>query len=150
VKRFARPPILWGISTPTVSIEDFCVALYCAYTRPDALNPDAAGRIAFTARVGESSFRAEFEGVREYAHNKGGQPLEPQDQLELSVVELEGEPGAWRVWFNPWYVQEMEFRCSRILLNGAEVVGRGRHPQDDLPKRPAEVPSVKEGGDQPR
>ena len=138
------------MSTPTVSIEDFCIALYCGYTRPDALKPDATGRIAFTAHVVENDredhFRAEFERVREYSdRTNSGHQLGPEDRLELSVVELEGEPGAWRVWFNPWYLHEIEFRCSRILLNGAQITGRGRHLQDELAKRSPVVPPYQAG-----
>lgn len=59
---------------------------------------------------------------------------EPGDRLELSVIELEHEPDGWRVWLNPWYIEEIEFRCDRITLDGAEVVGSGRWLQDDLPR----------------
>ncbi len=136
--------------TATVSIEDLCIALYCAYTHPDALKPNASGRIAFTARLldedRENYFRAEFEQVRDYTYRtESGHELGPEDRLELSVIELEGEPHDWRVWFNPWYLHEIEFRCGRILLNGAEVVGSGRHIQDGLPKRAPLIPPYQAG-----
>jgi hypothetical protein len=35
----------------TVSIEDFCIALYCASADPNALLPDDGGRITFVART---------------------------------------------------------------------------------------------------
>lgn len=132
-----------------VAIEDFCIALYCAYARHDALKPDADARIVFTARVldgdCEDYVRVECVGVREYVFRTESE-WGPDDRLELSVVELEGQPGDWRVWFNPWYCHEIEFRCSRILVNGADVVGRGRHLQDALPHRSAVVPPYASSG----
>jgi len=133
-----------------VSIEDFCIALYCAYTRPDTLKPNSQSRITFTARLldadREDYFRAEFEGVREYTYRSdSGHELGPDDTAELSMVELEGESGNWRVWLYPWCLHEIEFRCDRIRLNGAEVVGRGRHLQHWLPKRSPVVPPYSRG-----
>jgi hypothetical protein len=134
-----------------ISIEDFCIALYCAYTRFDAVAPDAAGNVSFTARTLDAGqddfFRVECSGVRDFQVRSQTriQAWQPQDKLELSVVELEGAPGSWRVWFNPFYSHEIEFRCRRILVNGAEVVGRGRHLQDELPTRSPKVPPYPPG-----
>ena len=53
-----------------ISIEDFCIALYCAYTRFDSVAPDATGTIAFTARTldaeHEEYYRVHCSGVRGY------------------------------------------------------------------------------------
>jgi len=133
----------------TITIEDFCIALYCAFARPDAFEPDDAQRIAFTARAldqgREDHFRAEFDQVREYSTRHEARPLGTGDQLEISAIEVSGKPGSWRVWINPFYMHEIEFGCSRILLNGAEVTGSGRHLQDDLPRRVADVPPYPAG-----
>jgi hypothetical protein len=129
-----------------ISIEDFCIALYCAYARFSSVAPDAAGRIAFTARTLDSDreeyYRVECAGVRDFAFRSEVKDATwgPQDALELSVVALEGAPGSWRVWLNPFYLHEIEFSCRQIHLNGAEVVGRGKHLQDELPTRAAKVP----------
>jgi hypothetical protein len=134
-----------------ISIEDFCIALYCAYTRFDSLAPDAAGRITFTARTLDSDheeyYRVECVSVRDFAYRSEVRDDNwgPEDRLELSVVELEGAPGSWRVWFNPFYLHEIEFRCRQLRLNGAEVVGGGKHLQDELPSRAAKVPPYSPG-----
>ncbi len=134
-----------------ISIEDFCIALYCTYTQFDALSPDAAGTIAFTARMVETgrevNCRVQCTGVHgfEFRSEVPDPKWGPQDQLELSVVELEGAPGSWRIWFNPFYLHEIEFRCGQLSVNGAEVVGRGKHLQDGLPARPADVPPSSPG-----
>jgi len=134
-----------------ISIEDFCIALYCAYTRFDALAPDVAGTITFTARVldtdREDYYRVQCTGVRDYSVRSDSQHSRwaPEDRLELSVVELEGAPGSWRVSFNPFYTHEIEFRCRQLRVNGAEVVGRGKHLQDELPGRAPKVPPYSPG-----
>jgi hypothetical protein len=134
-----------------ISIEDFCIALYCAYTRYDAVAPDAAGTISFTARAldadREDYYRVQCIGVRDYSFRSESQDSKwgPEDRLELSVVELEGAPGNWRVWFNPFYTHQIEFRCRQLRVNGAEVVGRGKHLQDELPDRAANVPPYSPG-----
>jgi hypothetical protein len=135
----------------TISIEDFCGALYCARARPTALRPNAAGQIRFTARSTNGGrrayYRAEFDAVQVYRWRSTGPAPRwgRHDRVELSVIELTGEPGSWRVWFNPWYLHEMEFSCTRIRLNGAEVVGRGKHLQDELPLRAPLVPPYSPG-----
>jgi len=134
-----------------ISIEDFCIALYCAYTRFDSMAPDPLGRIAFTTRTldtdREEYCRVECAGVRDFAvrSESGDAAWGPEDRLELSVVEVEGAPGSWRVWFNPFYQHEIEFRCRQLRLNGADVVGRGKHIQDELPSRAAKVPPYSPG-----
>jgi len=134
-----------------ISIEDFCIALYCSYTRFDALAPDAAGTITFTARAldedREDYYRVQCTGVKDFSYRSESQNAEwtAADRLELSVVELEGAPGSWRVWFYPFYQHEIEFHCRQVRVNGAEVVGRGKHLQDELPTRVANVPPYSPG-----
>jgi len=136
---------------PEISIEDFCIALYCAEARFDNLAPNAAGMIAFTARTldggQEEFYRVECHGVKEYSVESEANEARwsPEDRLELSAVELDGAPGSWRVWFNPFYVHRIEFRCRQLQVNGAEVVGRGHHLQDELPSRAAKVPPYPPG-----
>ena len=134
-----------------ITIEDFCIALYCSFTRFDALAPDAAGTITFTARAldgdREDYYRVQCIGVKDFSHRRELKEPEwtAEDRLELSAVELEGAPGSWRVWFNPFYLHEIEFRCRQLRVNGAEVVGRGKHLQDELPARTANVPPYSAG-----
>jgi hypothetical protein len=134
-----------------ISIEDFCIALYCAYTRFNAVAPDAAGNLTFTARTLDGDrdefYRVEFTGVQDFSFRSEAPDPKwgPQDKLELSAVELEGAPGSWRVWFNRFYQHEIEFRCRQLRVNGAEVVGRGKHLQDELPARAANVPPYSPG-----
>ena len=134
-----------------ISIEDFCIALYCASTRFDTLAPDAVGTITFTARAldtdREDYYRVQCIGVRDFSVRSEAKGVRwaPDDRLELSVVELEGAPGSWRVWFNPFYLHQIEFWCRQLRVNGAEVVGRGKHLQDALPARAAVVPPYSPG-----
>jgi hypothetical protein len=136
---------------PSVTPEDFCIAVYCAYTTHQGLVPDGTGRIALTARTvhddAEDRFEIEFVGVRDYAYTRdpGVSAVGPADLIELSVIELERAGPDWKVWFNPWYLHEFSFRCSRIRINGAEVVGSGRWLQDELPTRRANVPPYSTG-----
>ena len=129
-----------------VSLKAFCEALYCAYTPRDAFEIGPDGRITFTASsthdAATVTYQIEFAGVRDLTWTDEGQNPEvrhePDYRLELSVVEVEHKGEEWRVWFNPWYVHEVEFLCARIRINGAEVVGEGSWLQDDLPvERPA-------------
>jgi hypothetical protein len=121
-----------------VSITDFCSALYCAFVNGQEFTPTATGQIRFTARVldngAEEYYRVECAGVRNFVRKSElPGPTRPEDRTELSVVELEGEPNNWRVWFNPWYLEEIEFRCDTLRINGAEVRGKGHRLQDALP-----------------
>jgi hypothetical protein len=129
-----------------ITLPELCAALYCAYAPADAFTADETRRIAFTARVVDGGVemyhRVEFEGVTELTRHTerpdagGGEvPDAEGGPLELSVIEVEGHPGAWRVWLNPWYLDEIEFRCTGICLNGSAVEHRGRWLQDDLPGR---------------
>jgi hypothetical protein len=128
----------------TISIPDFCRAIYCALTTWNRLEIDSTGAINLTATVTDAgritSLQVAFEGVTNVTRRSDRPGNEPNgiDQLEFSVVELEGEPGKWRFWSNPYYVHEIEFDCVEIRLNGNQVVGAGRWLQDELPGwRPA-------------
>ena len=128
----------------SISPRTFCESIYCGFAPLDAFDVDpAARRIAFEARVtyqGQTSVhRVAFEGVHNLTRKDPDDvvPREPGDRLELSVVEVEREAGGWRVWFDPWYLEQIEFRCDRIQLDDADVVGSGRWLQDDLPSRAA-------------
>jgi len=134
----------------SISIADFCAALYCAYAPADAFEPSGTAQITFTARSTENGhdlrYRVAFDGVTDLtARHEGSYSSALRGPLELSVIEVEGRPGQWRVWFNPWYLHEIEFRCTEIRLNGASVRGTGRHLQDELPTRTPAVPSFPEG-----
>ena len=122
-----------------LSIRDFCEAVYCGMTAVDAFVPRADGSIAFTASIterGQTTARdVQFLRV-EGLTRRGDRPeYESGDQLELSAVEVERETQGWRVWVNPWYMEEIEFRCQEIILDGQAVIGAGRWLQDDLPER---------------
>ena len=128
-----------------ISINDFCSALYCAYVNGRELTPTATGQIQFTARVldkgGDEYYRVECDGVRDFVHtSESPSPSRPEDRTELSVIELEGEPRNWRVWFNPWYVEVLEFRCDTIRINGSEVRGKGHRLQDTIPIGRPQIP----------
>ena len=123
----------------------FCETIYCGITSADALEVDSkARRIAFDVVVTDNAesctYHVEFRGVRSMTQNDWLNRRDPQptDLIELSVIEVEREPDAWRVWLNPWYLHEIEFRCEAIHLNGAEVVGSGKWMQDELPSRVAD------------
>ena len=132
----------------TVSIQDFCAALYCAHASYDALPVETQDRIGFTVRTihaGEPALlHVEFDGVSQLKWKPeqppSQRPFAPGDHVELSVIEVEREPRGWRVWLNPWYTREVEFHCSSMRLNGAEVVGQGSWLQDELPQSPPLVP----------
>ena len=126
----------------TVSLRQFCETLYCAYTSGEAFIPDATGTIAFQARLTSNGLGSEhkvvFEGVTDLATSR--EVRRPDDgeqyQLELSVIEVEREPTGWRIWVNPWYVEEIEFHCRNARLDDADLVGEGRWLQDELPGKP--------------
>lgn len=129
----------------TLTPRSFCETIYCGIASADALELDReTRRIAFDAVVtdnGESrTYHVEFRGVSSMIKNdwSNRRDPEPTDLIELSVIEIEREPDAWRVWLNPWYLHVIEFRCEAIHLNGAEVVGNGRWMQDGLPSRVAD------------
>ena len=135
----------------SISARDFCAAVYCAIAGHDAFPATAQPRIAFTAQTTvngtNSVYWIEFTGVSSLRWSPplepGDAPYPPGDRVELSVIEIEGGPGSWRVWLNPWYTKEIEFQCAAIRLNGADVTGHGRFFQDDLPEsRPAVPPYV--------
>jgi hypothetical protein len=126
---------------------DFCSALYCAYAPAETFSPSTAGDIRFTARTvdegEEAYYLVRLTHLRQPPLWKPPIPLDRSagDRLELSTLSLEGEPGAWTLWINPYYQREIEISCGHIILNGAEVVGRGRHLQDEVPRsRPALPP----------
>ena len=124
-----------------ITPREFCERIYCGVTGLDAFDVDpATGRIAFGAQVtsGEqvAEHRVEFTAVRDITRRDPRDPApgESGDRIELSVIEIERESDGWRLWFNPWYLEEIEFRCAAVRLDGEEVVGSGRWLQDDLPR----------------
>jgi len=126
------------VSVPSIDPRAFCEALYCASAPGDAFASAATGRIAFTAHVTdrgrEIAHHVEFMGVRAFTRKRNHTPAsDAGDRVELSVIELEREAHGWRIWFNPWYLEEIEFWCERIRLDGAPVAGTGRWLQDSLP-----------------
>jgi hypothetical protein len=128
-----------------VSIDDFCSALYCAYVNGREFRSTTAGQIQFTARIldagVEEYYLVECDGVRDLVRqSESPDPRRPEDRTELSVVELEGEPRNWRLWFNPWYLEQIEFRCDTIRINGSEVRGKGHRLQDALPIARPQIP----------
>ena len=140
------------MSVATISMQDFCAAIYCALADSEAVPDVAEGTVVIAARSGESSPRdllLEFFRVQDYSRRterpQPESPRGPEDRVELSAVELEGEPGHWRVWLNPWYLEEIDFRCSSIRLNGLEVVGQGRWLQDELPTSSPRLPTISRG-----
>ena len=135
----------------TISMQDFCAAIYCALASGEVFPDEAEGTVVIAARSGDSApqdLLLEFSGVQEYTRRTERpqpDPRRPDDRLEFSAVELEGEPGHWRVWFNPWYLEEIDFRCGSIRLNGLEVVGHGRWLQDELPASSPRLPTISPG-----
>jgi len=127
----------------TISPRAFCEAIYCGIAPKNAFERDpVTRRIAFVAHVTDRgqtrAYHVVFEGVRDLDRNVSAATRRGRDDpLELSMIELEREVNGWRVWFNPWYVDEIEFRCDQIQLDGTDVIGSGRWLQDDLPSRPA-------------
>jgi hypothetical protein len=79
-----------------------------------------------------------FEGVTDLStRRETPRPDEDkEDRLELSVIEVEREATAWRICVNPYYIEEIEFRCRTAWLDGAALVGEGRWLQDSLPAQP--------------
>jgi hypothetical protein len=145
----------------TVSIREFCQALYCTLTRWEAFGQDDAQRISFTAldtsRDERRLYRVEFVGVQDFRWQEENEPLRgsamprrfPDDRLELSDIELERDAEGWRFWCDPWYSRTIEFRCRGIRLNCVEVIGTGKWLQDslplsrpDIPPYPAEMPEA--------
>jgi hypothetical protein len=136
----------------TLSIQEFCQALYCTLARWEAFVPDDAQRIAFTAldtaRGERLLYRVEFIDIRDFRWQEDNEspraaamPRQfPDQRLELSEVELEREAEGWRFWCNPWYCRTIEFRCAAIRLNGVAVSGSGKWLQDSLPDVNPDIP----------
>ncbi|HET6679790.1 MAG TPA: hypothetical protein VFG84_01205 [Gemmatimonadaceae bacterium] len=126
---------------PAITIREFCEALYCALTSVDAFSVAPDGSIAFVAHATSDGTRSRhsvhFSDVRHLSvqHSASTDLGAAEDRLELSVIEVERLPSGWRVWFNPWYLHEIEFQCNRISLDGADVSGTGKWLQDDIPSR---------------
>ncbi|MGH7625075.1 MAG: hypothetical protein ACREOJ_07140 [Gemmatimonadaceae bacterium] len=122
-----------------ITIREFCETLYCSLTRGDAFTPRPEGDIAFVAySVTDgvaSRHRVQFAGVSDLAvrHDLSNDLWSDEDRIELSVIEVERLLSGWRVWFNPWYLHEIEFHCARISLDDTKVSGTGRWLQDELP-----------------
>src|ERR1700748_1528344 len=108
-----------------ISARQFCEMLYCAITPIDAFFGADSGHIRFAARSTENgrqtTYSVEFTGVRDFTwkHDTECEP-EPGDLLELSVIELERLGSVWRVWFNAWYVEQIEFQCEQIFIDDSE------------------------------
>lgn len=122
-----------------LSPRQFCEAVYCAFAPTDAFEQTADNRFVFSTEAISADTLSRhglvFVDVRDFTRKPPlPEPADPGDRVELSVIELEREPPGWRVWFNLWYITEIEFRCQQIFLDGAQVRGEGRWLQDDLPK----------------
>lgn len=122
-----------------ISARQFCELLYCAIVPVDAFFGADSGHIRFTARATangpDATYSVEFSGVRDFTRKQDTEcEPEPGDLLELSVIELERMGPAWRVWFNAWYVEQIEFQCEQIFIDDIEVSGSGRWLQDTPPK----------------
>lgn len=64
------------------------------------------GNISFTARTIDSgvskTYKVPFVQVRQFSRRADVRLTgEPDDRLELSVIEVQREPAGWRVWLNP-------------------------------------------------
>src|SRR3954470_18265469 len=111
-----------------ISARQFCELLYCAIAPIDAFFGADSGHIRFTARSTENgrheTHSVEFLGVRDFTRKQDSE-CEPQpgDLLELSVIELERVGSLWRVWFNAWYVEQIEYHCEQIFIDDIEVGG---------------------------
>jgi hypothetical protein len=133
---------LEGLSMPGMSMREFCETLYCAQLPAADFAVTPMGVLAFVATSTENHARTQhrvsFTDVREFTRIRD-QPssASASDLIELSVIELERTSQGWRVWLNPWYLEEIAFHCAHISLDGEEVSGEGRWFQDALPKRGA-------------
>jgi len=129
----------------SVAVADFCAALYCAYVERHQvdLKEKTVWLLARLTSDGTvSRYDVRFEGVTRLSWSTP-RP-DPDENMELSVVSvdrlaMEGEV-QWRVWFNPWYSDELQIECERVKINGAVLDGVGSYLQDGLPSRPAAVP----------
>lgn len=135
------------MSITTIGIRDFCAVVYCTQARGTAFAVGIGGRIDVVTRTvidgSDEYYRVEFDDVAEFSWvDDSGRTLvvDPDYRLEFSAIELERTTNGWRVWLNPWYHTVIEFRCARIQLNGAEVVGSGRWLQDELPRHRPSFP----------
>ncbi len=133
-------PYVTIMSTSQIAIQDFCAAIYCAECSWAEFGLDEGSNIHVVLNLIDAGSRhrlqVSFEQVsdfRQQSDHSDRPPPGPTDRLELSAVELEGRPGEWRFWTNPWYLHEIEFRCRNIMINGHEVAGQGRGFQDELP-----------------
>jgi hypothetical protein len=125
-----------------MSMREFCETVYCAMAAGDIFAPGSEGRLSCVATTTEhgrsTEHRVVFEAVQGLTR-RAHAPRQPElgDRIEFSVVALERTSDGWRVWLNPWYVEEIEFRCTGIQLDGRDVIGEGRWLQDELPSRSA-------------
>ena len=112
--------------------------IYCATTPLRAFTPTDGHHLALCVSVTHmgrtSEYHVAFEDVADVRWVPSPYPdVQDDDVFEFSVIDLVREPASWRVWLNPFYVREVSFRCTRIMLDEMPVVGEGRCFQADLP-----------------
>ena len=127
---------------PTITPRQFCETLYCALAPLAEFRVGADRVLALTASVTDADATTEhyvrFTDVEHLTFTpRADSPLMSDDLVEFSAIEVEREGAGWRVWLNPWYSREVEFRCASIMLDRAEFVGTGRWLQDELPAQSA-------------
>ena len=120
----------------SITPQEFCQTLYCATAAVDAFTI-VDGNIAFVATAVNGGKKRDHhvvcEAVQRVERSDADKTRGPSERLELSVIEAAREASGWRLWVNPWYIEEVEIHCARLILDGHPVAGEGRWLQDELP-----------------
>jgi hypothetical protein len=84
-------------------------------------------------RDGAAQATLVFDGITQFRWQSDS--AAPYERMELSIVGLErlAAGDVWRLYLHPCRSATLELSCTRITCNGAEVLGIGRHYQDDRP-----------------
>ena len=122
----------------TLRSQDFCRVLCRAVVEHHQIDL-LAKRVTLSANVTDADttehYLVAFNGVTSFGWVS--EDPKQRDRMELSVIGLErpdGPQGDWQVYLNPWYTTEIEFQCSEITINGAELLYDGDCLQDSLPE----------------
>lgn len=122
----------------TTDFRTLCRMLYCSQVERHALDLKAKRlelAIMPTDRDRTGLAMLIFDGITQFRWQCDS--ATPYDQMELSIVGLErlAAGDVWRLYLHPCRSATLELSCTRITCDGAEVLGVGRHYQDERPAR---------------
>ena len=120
----------------TTDFRAVCRMLHCSQVERHALDLKTK-RLELTITPADRARAAPdtlvFDGITQFRWQSDS--AAPYERMELSIVGLErlAAGDVWRLYLHPCRSATLELSCTSITCNGAEVLGVGRHYQDDRP-----------------